>query len=125
MFNDGCCVDKRATREDKKYCNYIILGSLMRGMGDTSGGIGLEVKCDRVEAVANFVERIWSITDKICFYDGHTSRCNPGPKIQFMLKKIIKGRIVKLTKCSIQKMEQRREELGLGPERVRTSDENS
>ncbi|KAK1542013.1 hypothetical protein CPAR01_05400 [Colletotrichum paranaense] len=125
MFNDRCCVDKRATCEDRKHCNFIILGSLMRGMGDASGGVGLEVKCDRMEAVASYVDRIRGIANKICFHEGHTTRCNPGPKIQFMLKKITKGRIVKLTKSSIQKMEHRREELGLGPERARTPEEIS
>lgn len=91
----------------------------MRGMGDTSGGVGLELKCDRMEAVASFVDRIWRIADEICFHDEHTTRCNPGPKIQFTLNKVTKGRIVKLTKSSIQKMEHRREELGLGPEGAR------
>ncbi|KXH34838.1 hypothetical protein CSAL01_00419 [Colletotrichum salicis] len=125
MFDDGCCVDKRASIMEKKHCNYIILGSLMRGMGDKRGQIGLEVKGDQMETVAEFVNRIWSMADKICFYDGHPSRCNPGPKIQFMLKKTTRGRIIKLTKGSVQKMEQRREELGLGQARTKTPDDSA
>ncbi|KAK2040183.1 hypothetical protein LZ31DRAFT_587318 [Colletotrichum somersetense] len=109
----GCCVDKKASSDERADCNDIILGSLVRGMAKTRGAISLTVSGSEGESVAKFAGTIKAIAEGISTHEAHGGKCNPAPRIVAALNKVTRGRVVKLTKMSVEKMETRREELGL------------
>ncbi|OHE93820.1 hypothetical protein CORC01_10841 [Colletotrichum orchidophilum] len=109
----GCCVDETGLREEKAACNNIILGSLLRGMARARGMISLTLTGNADESVADFAEVIRSIAEHISTYAGHRDRCSPIIRISDMSHKLRKGRIVNLTKNTVDKMEKRRAELKL------------
>ncbi|EFQ36412.1 uncharacterized protein GLRG_11540 [Colletotrichum graminicola M1.001] len=109
----GCCVDKKASSDERADCNDIILGSLVRGMAKTRGSISLTMPVSEGESVAKFAGTIRTIAEGISSHEQHGRKCNPAPRIIAALNKFTRGRVVKLTKMSVEKMEVRREELGL------------
>ncbi|KAK1962171.1 hypothetical protein LY78DRAFT_661467 [Colletotrichum sublineola] len=109
----GCCVDKKASSDEKADCNDIILGSLVRGMAKTRGSISLTMWGREGESVAKFASTIRAIAEGISTHEEHGAKCSPAPKIVAALNKFTRGRIVKLTKMSVDKMEVRRGEVGL------------
>ncbi|KAK1982108.1 hypothetical protein LZ30DRAFT_749570 [Colletotrichum cereale] len=119
----GCCVDKKASADEKADCNDIVLGSLVRGMVKTKGTISLTMVGGEGESVANFASVIRAIADGISTHEGHSGKCNPAPRIVAALNKFTRGRIVKLTKISVEKMEIRRDELGLDKPRSQKASE--
>nr|XP_036579812.1 nuclear pore protein-like protein [Colletotrichum truncatum]KAF6787492.1 nuclear pore protein-like protein [Colletotrichum truncatum] len=108
----GCCVSKTNNLEEKSNCNDIILGSLMRGMANERGSITLTLAGKDGESAGELSASIRKIAEKASTYEGHV-KCNPAGKIVSMLGKTIKARTIKLNKASIEKMNKRREDLGL------------
>ncbi|KAK2063088.1 hypothetical protein LY76DRAFT_504388 [Colletotrichum caudatum] len=119
----GCCADKKASSDERADCNDIILGSLVRGVAKTRGPASLTVSGRGGESVAGLAGAIRAVAGGISTHEAHGARCSPAPGIVAAVNKATRGRVVKLTKASVEKMETRRQELGLdGPRSHKASE---